>query len=391
MVRYISADYVFPIHRAPLKNGVVALNESGEIVDLFEEKSRIVPTQSIEKYRGFLTPGFINSHCHLELSHLHKKIPQNTKLIPFIEAVMKHPANERLETEEAMKKADEQMYQSGIVAVGDIANTANSKEIKLKSKIYYHTFVEIIGFDPEKADYSFNKGKELINTFSPLSASLSPHAPYSVSKKLLHYIKSYCSDNENLISIHNQESAEENFFYQYKKGAFIDFYKRMGSNIDYFTAKSRNSIQSIISHLTKKERILFVHNTYSTYKDISSVERYGLDATWCFCPNANLYIEGTLPNIEMFLSFKLPIVLGTDSLASNNKLCILSELKTLQKNFPDLDLHQMLNWACLNGAKYLGLEKTLGSLEKGKKPGINLISHTKDMNITQESTVRKLI
>lgn len=390
MIRYISADYVFPVHREPLKNGVIALNENDEIVDLYEEGNRIIPTIPIERHKGFLTPGFINTHCHLELSHLHKKIPQNTKLIAFIEAVMKQPPIDRSEIEEAMKNADDQMYQSGIVAVGDIANTANSKEIKLKSKIHYHTFVELIGFDPEKAQSTFDKGKELINTFSPLSTSLTPHAPYSISRELFQYIKDYCSDNENLISIHNQESAEENYLYQYKKGAFIDFYKRMGSDIDYFTAKSRNSIQSIIPYLTKKERVLFVHNTYSTYKDISSVERYGLNATWCFCPNANLYIEGRLPNIDTFISYKLPIILGTDSLASNDKLCILSELKTLHNSFPDLDFNMMLSWACLNGAKYLGLEKKFGSLEKGKKPGVNLISNIKNMNITQESTVTKL-
>lgn len=390
MIRYISADYIFPIYRPPLKNGVIALNENDEIVNLYEQDWPIVSTLPIERYRGILTPGFINTHCHLELSHLHKKITQNTKLIPFIESVMNQPPVERSEVEEAMRNADEQMYKSGIVAVGDISNTINSREVKLNSKIYYHTFVELMGFEPAKSQSIFDKGKELLMAFSPLNTSLTPHSPYSVSRDLFQLIENYCSDHENLITIHNQESAEENSLYKYKKGEFIDFYNKMGINIDFFTAKSRSSIQSVIPYLSEKQKVLLVHNTYSTNKDIHSVERYGLNATWCFCPNANLFIEGKLPKINTFIDYQHPIVLGTDSLASNHKLCILSEIKTILNNFPQLDLNLMLKWACINGAEYLGIEKTYGSMERGKRPGINLISDTEGMNISDQSTVTKL-
>ncbi len=390
MIRYLSADYLFPVHCPPIKNGVIALNEKDEITGIFQDHDEKIHNKIIEKYNGFLVPGFINSHCHLELSHLHQKVPQNTKLIPFLESVMKQPKPEPTTIEETMRQADNQMYESGIVAVGDISNTINSRETKLDSKIYYHTFVEIIGFEPERAKVIFDQGKKLAEVFKPLPTSITPHAPYSVSSELFLQIKKHCSDNKNHISIHNQEGAEENNFYQYKRGGFIDFYKRMGKNIDFFKAKSRNSLQTIISALPVNQKILLVHNTYSTYKDLSSVTRYGLNAIWCFCPNANLYIEGVLPKINTFMSYDVPIVLGTDSLASNHKLCILSEIQTILKNFPELDFNLLLKWASLNGAEYLGIEKTFGSLEIGKKPGINLINNTDGTSITPQSTVTKL-
>lgn len=390
MIRYLSADYVFPVHCPPIKNGVVALNEKKEIVGLYNNQDKWIQNKNIERHRGLLTPGFINAHCHLELSHLYQKIPQNTKLIPFLETVMRQPNPNVNEIDDAMRQADEQMYSSGIVAVGDISNTINSKETKLNSKIYYHTFVEIIGFEPKKAQQIFDQGKKLMEDFQPLATSITPHAPYSVSNQLFRKIKEHSSNHKNHISIHNQESIEENYFYQYKSGGFVDFYKRLGKNIDFFKAKSRNSIQTIVSALPKNQKILFVHNTYSTYKDVNSVLRYGLNAAWCLCPNANLYIEGVLPKIYTFANYRLPIVLGTDSLASNHKLCILSEIKTILTNFPELDLDLLLKWACLNGAEYLGIDQSFGSMEIGKKPGINLISHTEGERITQQSTVTKL-
>lgn len=391
MIRYLSADYIFPINRPLIKNGVIALNQKDEIVGLYSAQDEKLQNKNIERYEGVLTPGFINSHCHLELSHLYQKIPKNTKLIPFLETVIQQPRPEITIVEEAMRQADEQMYSSGIVAIGDISNTINSKETKLNSKIYYHTFVEIIGFEPQKAQQIFDQGKKLMEDFQPLSTSIAPHAPYSVSNQLFRKIKEHSSNHKNPISIHNQESIEENYFYQYKSGAFVDFYKRLGRNIDFFKAKSRNSIQTIVSALPKNQKILFVHNTYSTYKDVNSVLRYGLNAAWCLCPNANLYIEGMLPKINTFTDYRLPIVLGTDSLASNDQLCILSEIKTLHLHFPTLTLSDTLAWATLNGAKFLGIEQHFGSLEVGKKPGVNLISHIEDLKTTAASTVKKLV
>lgn len=391
MIRYLSADYVFPVHSSPLKDGVVAINEANEIVALFSANHPAIPDLRIEKYEGFLTPGFINAHCHLELSHLHKRIPQGTKLIPFLQKVMNLSKSSDQEIEKMMEWADGQMYAAGIVAVGDISNTLHSKTIKLNSKIHYHTFVEVLGFEPEKAEFIFGQAKKLSEHFQPLESSITPHSPYSVSFNLFQRIKSYSDTHKNLISIHNQESIEENTFFQYKAGGFVDFYKELGKDIDHFKAKSRNSLQTIASLLPDNQKVLFVHNTYSTHKDISTVLRNGINAVWCFCPNANLYIEGRLPRINTFVLYKSPIVLGTDSLASNHKLCILSEMQTIVKHFSEIDFHLMLQWACLNGAKYLGIESKYGSFELGKKPGINLINNTEGMNITENSTVTKIV
>ena len=136
---------------------------------------------------------------------------------------------------------------------------------------------------------------------------------------------------------------------------------------------------------------MLVHNTYSSLKDIYFILRSGRDITWCFCPNANLYIEDRLPKIEMFQYHDFNITIGTDSLASNKKLCILSELITLHANFPSLSFTETISWATLNGARFLGIEEQFGSIEKGKKPGLNLISNVNGLKLSANSKVQKLI
>lgn len=71
------------------------------------------------------------------------------------------------------------------------------------------------------------------------------------------------------------------------------------------------------------------------------------------------------------------MVLGTDSLASNRSLNILDEMKTIQKNFPEIPLDEILQWATSNGAKALQMDDKLGSFEKGKRAGVNLLDYQK--------------
>lgn len=391
MIKYYSADYVLPVSTLPVKRGIVAVGVSGEIVNVYEDGSPEIDKKNIEKLDGILVPGFINSHCHLELSHLHKKIPQETGLIPFIENVIQNRHSSKQEIDDAIVRADKEMYDNGIVAVGDICNTLATKPTKLNSSIYYHSFIELICFDPDKAKDVFRAGGELLTQFNPLNGSLVPHAPYTVCKELFRYLNKFCGKSGELLCIHNQETEEENKLYRYKLGGFLDFYKKLNIDIEFFKPQARNSLQSCIPLMAKKAKILLVHNTYTSMKDVYFIRRTNRDISICFCPNANLYIENKLPKIEMFLFDDINLTLGTDSLASNHKLCILSELKTLHKNFPDLALKDTIAWATLNGARYLGIDGQFGSLEPGKKPGLNLITHVNGLNLTANSEVKKLI
>jgi cytosine/adenosine deaminase-related metal-dependent hydrolase len=392
-MKIFRADYVFPINADPIKDGVVTVDDLGKIVSVSDQVPADADPAAVEHLKGIICPGFINTHCHVELSHLLGKTPERGGLVNFIMDVQRLRDADLNEVEAAAVKADSDMYENGIVAVGDISNSNATIALKAKSKIYYHTFVETFGFTPDKAETVFNKALALVNEFKPQPCSVTPHAPYSVSKELFKLIKKYCDSNanKNLISIHNQECEDENKFYRYKLGNFNELYAQLGIDISYFKPQARNSLQSVIPLLTAKQDILMVHNTCTNLKDIYFIKRFDRRIHWCFCPNANLYIEGSLPKVDLFLDQGFNITLGTDSLASNNKLCILSEMHTLQGKFPNLTFERLLKWATINGATYLGIDNEKGSLEVGKTPGLNLITGLDGLKITADTKVRRLI
>jgi cytosine/adenosine deaminase-related metal-dependent hydrolase len=389
MIRHISADFIVPIHGHPVKNGVVSVNQQGEIVNLTDRAS--AGFEGIETLEGVIVPGFVNSHCHLELSHMRGRIQGGEGLISFIKEIMGKRAFDDQVIIESMQQADRNMYDKGIVAVGDISNNLLSREVKTNSRIYYHTFVEFMGFDPAKAASIFKKAQELLARFSPLPSSLAPHAPYSVSKDLFKFLQKNTEGWHEITSIHNQESEDENELYRYKTGRFLDFYKQLNLDIDFFKPQARDSIQSVVPLFSTKQRVLLVHNTYTSSKDLHFVDRFNRDIYWCFCPKANLYIEGRLPKIDMFRALDFNITVGTDSLASNDELCVLSELKTIQKFFPSLSFLEMLRWATVNGARFLDIEHKYGSIEKGKTPGLNLITHMDGLELTADSEVKRIV
>ncbi|MEO7215856.1 amidohydrolase family protein [Mucilaginibacter sp.] len=385
------ADYVYPVCADPIKNGIVTVDDAGKIISITENQSTDLPPDSIERLSGVIVPGFINTHCHTELSHLKAKIVPGNGLISFIKDVQNFRNTEKQAIIAAAEAADAEMHDNGIVAVADTSNSNFTIDLKTKSKLYYHTFVEIFGFLPESAEDLFAKSLALAGEFKPQSVSITAHAPYSVSKELFKLIKRHSDSGDNLLSIHNQECEDENKFYRYKLGGFIDMYKHFGINIDYFRPQARNSLQSIIPLLTNKQKILMVHNTCTNLKDIYFIKRFDRKINWCFCPNANMYIEKRLPKVELFVNQGLNITLGTDSLASNDKLCILSEMRTLQQNIPSLSFDTLLQWGTSNGAKFLGIDNDKGTIEPGKTPGLNLITGLDGNKITPDTKVKRLI
>ena len=383
------ADYVFPVYADPIKNGIVTVDDQGKIIAVTNHNNP--PDGPIEQLSGIICPGFVNTHCHVELSHLKDKIQPSRGLVSFIKDVQAFRKADDKQVLEAIQKADEEMYANGIVAVGDISNSNLSIPVKAASKLYYHTFVETFGFLPQNAEEVFNKAVELLNEFKPQSCSITPHAPYSVSKELFKLIRKHSDSGNNLISIHNQECEDENKFYRYKLGGFIELYEHFGMDIGHFKPQARNSLQSIIPLLTNKQKVLLVHNTCTNLKDIYFIKRFDRKINWCFCPNANLYIENHLPKIQLFIDQGFNITLGTDSLASNSSLCILSEMRTIQKKFPAISTERLIEWATINGASFLGIDDEKGTLDAGKTPGLNLITGLDGLTITPDTKVRRLV
>lgn len=337
---------------------------------------------NIQHFEGVLCPGFINAHCHLELSHMKGMVPTNTGLQEFVKQIVSLRKVDEDLIVEAIEHAEAEMFSNGIVAVGDICNTLDTLAQKENTRIAYYNFVELYDLDPSRAQDKIAAGLIHQKAFESknLRASLVPHAPYSVTNNLWKLLSAHFG--AHTISMHNQETSDENEFFKTKTGSFLGMYERTNISLDFFKATGLSSLQSVLPIFKNAAASILVHNSFTSADDIEAVKKQMPNSFWCLCPNANQYIEQTMPPIELLRSQNANMVVGTDSYASNWSLNILDELKTIQKHCPNIPLVEMLGWATLNGALALQMDTVLGSFEKGKKPGVVLIENMgKDKNI----------
>ena len=397
-MRKIAATYIFPGNQPPIKNGILTCSSDGTIVDISGSNEKITEQSGLEFYSGILVPGFVNTHCHLELSHLKGKIEAKTGIGGFIGQINQLRNQETENTEKAIQAADRKMWAAGTVAVGDISNSTLTLETKKCSKIFYHTFIESFGFHPSRAERAFDYAQFVQFQFKEkeLSNCIVPHSPYSVSKPLFEKIMANAVAEKSILTIHNQESKSEDEFFKNGVGAILNHLQNnLGIDTLHWEPTGKSSLISILSYLPAENQLLLVHNTFTEKEDLEELKKIrSMDNTFfVLCPNSNLYIENQLPPFPLFREENLNICLGTDSLASNRELSVLAEMITIQFNLPELKLEELIQWASINGAKALQIENQFGSFEVGKNPGVNLISGIdfKTMKLTEKSKVKRLI
>ena len=399
--RKITADWLYPAHAEPMREGVLVVDTDGKIHDVVANRSSFDPAE-LETYAGALVPGFVNTHCHLELSHMKGKVDTGTGLIDFIRNVVTRRAAPPEEIAAAIAAAEQEMLDGGIVAVGDISNVVDTFAQKALGRLRYYTFVECFDFlQSQNAAEEFAKYTPVYEALTSATngtasrKSLVPHAPYSVSPSLFERINHANAATHDgkpyTVSIHNQETPPENELFERGRSAFTDFYAAFGVSLEGFAFPHKTAIHYALEHLDPAARTLFVHNTLTTRDDVRAAQGRIAQTFWATCPNANLYIENRLPDYRVFLDTNAAVTLGTDSLTSNWQLSILAEMQAIARHQSYVPFAELVRWATYNGACALGFENELGSFEVGKRPGVNLIEGFKNERLTAASTVRRLV
>ena len=391
-MRKISADQIFSISDAPIKEGVLILDDEGKILSIEQRSAHDLA--SIEIHSGILVPGFINTHCHLELSHMKGRVDTGTGLLPFIQSVVAFREIPMEKILQAIADGDQEMYQNGIQAVGDICNKLDTAETKHNSPMRYYSFVEMFDFLQEQnAGSTFEQYQSVYkgqSTEHGNQKAYVPHSPYTVSKNLFEKVRTENPANRT-VSIHNQETVHEDNLFLHKSGGFLEFYANFGFNIDHVKANGKTAIHYALENMDPTQRSLFVHNTMTRKEDIQAAHSWSDRVYWATCANANLYIENRLPNYQLFLDEKAKMTIGTDSLTSNWQLSILEEMKTITRYQSYVPFETLLRWATLNGAEALGFEQDLGSFDVGKQPGVLLLNIESDLKLRPETQVKRLV
>jgi len=395
-MRKFSADYLFTGQEMAAEGMILITSDDGTVEAVLPPADA---GDGVEVLPGLLTPGFVNCHCHLELSHMKGLLPEKTGMVDFLLHVIRGRGVATAQGDDesrilsAIAGAEGSMLDNGIVAVGDICNTSLTLKQKVEGRLHYHNFIETMGFIEQTAPDRLEAAAKVFGAFAeayslPIAAvSLVPHAPYSVSPRLFQRIANF--PGNQLITIHNQESQAENVFCQTGQGDFLRLYKGLGLDVSFFKGWGKRSMAAYLPHFYRNQTLLLVHNVDTREEDLAW--KGGPDLCFCLCPNANLYIGGQLPDVELLMQHDCRIVLGTDSLASNHQLDILEEMKTLQLYFPALPTATLLQWATSNGAGVLQMDGVLGTFDPGKQPGVVLVSGIEGGRFTKGSKAHRLI
>ncbi|MBC7829869.1 MAG: amidohydrolase family protein [Chitinophagaceae bacterium] len=388
--RKFTADYLFNGYEL-LEGAVLITDSKGRVQDVVDKQDA---GEDVQLFRGVLSPGFINCHCHLELSHLKNIIPPHTGLIEFLVSVVQKRGFDQEIVQEAIRSAEQEMYNNGTVAVGDICNTADAVISKSRSRIYWNSFIEVLSFTDEQAvdrmDHYKNVLTQHVQLLSPNHQnSLTPHAPYTISSKTFQLINE--ATKGQIISIHNQEHPAEDELYKTGAGDYLKLFRIFDIDRSPFPVTGKSSIRSYLPYFNNGQTIFLIHNTYMPEEDIVFANEYansnGLTLVYCLCINANRYIENKTPPVELLLNNNCHIVLGTDSYSSNWQLNIAKEIETMLgiPYFSNMPFNQafttVLKWSTIDGARALQVADLFGSFDKGKLPGIVLIENIEEKNL----------
>lgn len=395
--RHVSANRIFTLSGKAIDCGQITFNqETGEIIEIDPRPISDHEKQNVEFYNGIIVPGFVNAHTHLELSNMKDVLTPGSHLIDFLLGIDKmrcKPAN----AEECIKIADLYMWRHGISAVCDICNTALTAQTKSQSKIKYKNCIELIGttlqrIEKDKIQYETVKSEFLKNGIKEIDIRAVAHAPYSVSPQLFEVIN-LLNTNKSLYTIHNQESESENEMYRYGKGDIKESFPLAGIDTEPIPVTGKSSLQSCADYFREYQNVILVHNTFTSVEDALFATQLIKNIYWCLCPKSNLLLEHTLPSDNLLRCKDLKFVIGTDSLSSNNKLDILDEMLTIQNNYSFVNFDFLIEAACKNGAEALNLQDSLGTIEKGKTPGLVYIDNFDLINnkITSNSNATRII
>lgn len=377
-MKRIAAKYVYPLTSTePLVNGFVEVEEDGTVVrtGVCED-----PAKEPVFLDGALVPGFVNAHCHVELSYMKGLFRKGTGMAGFIDQINELRDTKSLEQKVSdLTQAMDSLWEQGVVAMADISNCDDSFAVKARHPMYTRTFLEVFGTEPEDCEAviaGVRKLKAVADGFG-IDAAPTPHACYTMSPELVTAVSAE-GLKSGFLSFHSEETEEEEEMLKYGSGKMWENRVKAGMSVPPVTGKS--SLLYFINRLLQghpapfDEHILLVHECCMDQDGIDAVKAVMNHPFVAVCPLSNLFIHNALPPIYLMRRNGLKVCVGTDSLSSNDDLRIVDELFCLQRNFPEVPLGELFTWASRNGAEFLS-KPEFGTLEAGKKPGLVLVDH----------------
>lgn len=373
----LKARYLIPTPDEIIEDGAVVVDGCGgtiRSVSSFDALSGDQKRVAVDFDNAVILPGLVNAHCHLELSDLHGLVSADGGFVAWIDRLMKARSEwGRSDYIRSVENGIRMSLESGVTTIADITSMGHAIAPLLRSAVRKVIFAEMIGRDPSMANEAIEKAMALISDVSPddhnlVMSGISPHAPYSTSFELY----KACADATGLpLCTHIAESREEAEFLEDGSGAFAVFLGRLGILSPAWRPPCVSPVRYLQRTGILETSPLLVHCNYVSCEEISMIKRSGSSVV--FCPRSHNYFGRTNHPVCRLLDAGVNVAIGTDSLASNDSLSVLDEMKFLFANVPGLSSESIMAMGTVNGALSLGLGGVIGRLAAGHRADISVV------------------
>lgn len=376
------ARWIIPIDAPPIENGRLVV-EGGRIVSI--ERSRGPSAMGADYGEAVILPGFVNAHTHLELTHIAGRVSYRGSFVRWVEDLV--AASRPVPPDEtrvaSIHEGIKRSLASGVTAIGDIGmgrhaigawaqtggESGTDSDDGLTSP-WMTGYLEVLGIGPRR-DVPHERSLEVLSAACDAASSsellrlgLSPHAPYSVDTSIYRRAIEYASAARRPFCTHLAETTDELQFLADGTGPLRDLLERWGLWDGSFMPPQCSAVEYAHRLGLLKAEALLVHVNYASDKDLELLA--GHEAHVAFCPRSHRFFGHRPHRFRDMLQRGINVCIGTDSLASNDSLSVLDELRFLYGENRSISPHVLLHMGTLAGARALGLGATCGSLTVGK-------------------------
>jgi cytosine/adenosine deaminase-related metal-dependent hydrolase len=287
---------------------------------------------------------------------------------------------------DAIHAAIREARAAGTALVGDVSNSLASWEPLVASPLSAAVFYELIGFRSPDANGVIADARARLASLpncDRLASTIVPHAPYSVSPDLFRAIAR--ATGERPMSVHVGESIEEIQFLRDGRGTWRNLLESFGAWTDAWTPPASGPVAYLDGLGLLTDRLLAVHAVHLTDDELQRLGSVG--ATVVACPRSNRWTGAGTPPIAKFYASGVRVAIGTDSLASVEDLSMFAELAAVRALASDVPARRLLASATIDGARALGFDEHLGSIEPGKRAELLAVRVPPDVDDVEEYLV----
>jgi cytosine/adenosine deaminase-related metal-dependent hydrolase len=398
-MRCFAASWILPVTSPPVRNGALLVDDEGRIAGVGTRESMPASAQWIELGEAILLPGLVNVHAHPELTAF-RGILEDLPFHQWIPSLMRCKRGAALTFDDYVTAARWTCVESlraGITTMGATEDSGAALIALNDARMRGLVYLEVFGPAIDQADAAMTVLAEKVEQFRGFSnervrLGVSPHAPYTVSDPLFRAVAQYARAEKLPVAVHAAEAEAEELLVREGKGPFAAGLRSRGIATP---ARAPTTIQLLRQQGILECQPLLIHAVRMTDDDIKAAADAG--ATVAHCAIANSRLGHGIARIVEMREAGINVAVGTDSVASNNRIDVLEEARTAQmlqrarlQSASALSSPELLNMVTLDGARALGMEDRIGSLEPGKDADFCVVSLEQPHNVPAPDPVSAL-